>query len=201
LLFTLTPWPGLDVQYQLGHRALDDDLSWRLILATSMSLGIAGWTLLHRHIAFSRGASIVTNGPYAIVRHPIYLCLIIAMFATAMLFGRPSSFVALLFTLVFVTKAVIEEQRTQGPAFAAYKRRALMFVPVLGFVWFFLTWILHRLRHAMARDAPVMPAPTPPTIQPEPKHSAEDLPPQSRVHSVALEFILDDDEGVGAGQR
>lgn len=209
LLFTLTPWPGLDVQYRLWHRAVDDDLAWRLVLTVGVSLGIAGWALLHRHIAFSRGANIVTDGPYWIVRHPIYLSLILAVFATATLFGRPSSFAgASLFTLAFVTKVVLEEWRTQGPAFAAYKRRALMFVPLLGFAWFFLITRGQRLRQTLARSEPLTPLPIPvaparalppsPALPPTAKRSGEDFAPPSRVRSVKFELILEDETGVGA---
>ena len=88
LLLTITPWPGIDVQYRLWHRAVEDGLAWQLVATVGVSVIIACWALLHRHIAFSRGASIVTGGPYALLRHPIYLSLIIALFATALVFGR-----------------------------------------------------------------------------------------------------------------
>ncbi|MDR3527489.1 MAG: isoprenylcysteine carboxylmethyltransferase family protein [Rhizomicrobium sp.] len=202
LLFTLTPWPGLDVQYRLWYRAADQVLAWRLALLVGGSLSIACWALLYRQIAFSRGASIVTRGPYAMVRHPIYLCLIIAAFATAIEFGRPSSLAgASLLAIAFVCKAVIEERRTQGPAFAAYKRRALMFVPILGFGWFVLVRLMQRLKQAVARGEPVQSAPLP--LRPSPPAQPAELepPPLSRLRSVALELVLEDDHpGLGTTQ-
>ncbi len=199
LLFTLTPWPGLDLQYGLWPRAVEPGLAWRLVLTAGVSLSIACWALLYRHIAFSRGANVVTHGPYAIVRHPIYLCLIIAALATATIFGRPSSFAgAALFTLAFVSKAAIEERRTHGPAFAAYKRRALMFLPMLGFGWYFVIRLMQRLKPAWGE--PMMAVPLP--IRPPALAEAASGAPASRLRSVALDLVLkDDDLGMTARQR
>jgi len=196
LLFTLTPWPGFDVQYRLWYRAAEQGLAWRLALVVGVSLSVACWALVHRHLAFSRGASIVTRGPYAIVRHPIYLCLIIAAFATAILFGRPSSLAgATLLTIAFVCKAVIEEQRSRGPAFAAYKRRALMFVPVLGIGWYLLSRLMHRLKPAWGATVTSAPLPVRPPAKVTMPAPIPSQAPLSRLRSVALELVLEDDHG------
>ncbi len=209
LLFTLTPWPGLDVQYRLWHRAIDNGLAWRMVFAVGAALCFAGWALLCRHVAFRRGAGIVTSGPYALVRHPVYLGLIIAVFATAIFFGRLSSFAgAILFTIAFVTKAVIEEQRSKGPALAAYKRRALMFVPMLGFARFFLTGPVQRLKQSLLRGELVRPVPIPvapalakappAAVRADTERVVEAVAPLSRVRSVRLDLVLRDEDGAGA---
>lgn len=132
LLFTITPWPGLDVQYRFWERALDENLSWLLVGIAFAGLCFAWWSTVHRMTVRRRHREIVDNGPYAIVRQPIYVGLIIAAFATAVMFGRPSSLSgALLFTIAFVVKILIEEQAlcADSNAYDDYIGRVPMLVP------------------------------------------------------------------------
>lgn len=153
LLFTITPWPGLDVQYRFWERALDESLSWLLVGIAFAGLCLAWWSTVHRIV--QRHREIVDNGPYGIVRHPIYLGLIIAVFATAVMFGRPSSLSgALLFTIAFVVKILIEERVLCEDSYAYddYIGRVPMLVP------FFPTRD-RSVRHAKADRTMIEPTP------------------------------------------
>ena len=75
---------------------------------------------------------VVDNGPYGVVRHPIYVGLIIAAFATAVMFGRPSSMAgAVVLAIAFFVKILIEEQalREENYAYDDYIGRVPMLVP------------------------------------------------------------------------
>ncbi len=77
-----------------------------------------------------------SDGPFGLVRNPMYLAMLIAAAAPAMAARRP--LLALTFAACFATlaiRAVQEEQRLHeqiGPAYAAYCRRVRRLVP---FVW------------------------------------------------------------------
>jgi protein-S-isoprenylcysteine O-methyltransferase Ste14 len=132
LLFTITPWPGLDVQYRFWERALDERLSWLLVGIAFAGFCLAWWSTVHQIAVRRRQREVVDNGPFGIVRQPIYVGLIIAAFATAVMFGRPSSLTgALLFTIAFIVKILIEEQvlREESYAHDEYIGRVPMLVP------------------------------------------------------------------------
>jgi protein-S-isoprenylcysteine O-methyltransferase Ste14 len=79
---------------------------------------------------------IVDTGPYALVRHPIYTGLIVAISATAAAQATVTGcFGAALITLGLWLKAVIEEHfltsELGADAYGAYRRRVPMLVPFL----------------------------------------------------------------------
>ena|GEM_PF-521112 len=193
LLFTLTPWPGIDVQYRLWERTLDDDITWRLVAVMAAALALAGLSLWHRHRVLRRGALFVTSGPYALVRHPVYACLIVAALATAVIFGRPSSFAGVvLLSLAFAVKTTIEEARILTPAFAAYKHRVAMFVPLLGYVW-----RLFEHKPGSTKTIPSAPVSTspPPVAMADAKLGTElGLAPSLRLTAISLDLLLEEDE-------
>ena len=89
------------------------------------------WSL---NVARKQDHYIVRDGPYAMVRHPIYTGLILAAFALALQTG---SIVAVggaaLMTFGFTRKAVLEERLLReelGPeAYDAYRRDVPMLIP------------------------------------------------------------------------
>ena len=79
---------------------------------------------------------IIQTGPYALVRHPIYTGISLAMLATAVMLGTAFSYLgAALFTLSFYLKARLEErflrEELGAEAYDAYARRVPMLVPFL----------------------------------------------------------------------
>jgi len=141
LLFSFTPWPGLDVQYQLWRPLAAAD-GWGLVLLTFLGFAFAAWG--RGQLGWSSDPShkeelrVVETGPYRLVRQPIYLGVIIAAFASALVFGRPSSLAgAALLTVAFLVKSYMEEgqMRSELGAYDDYAERVPMMVPFhLG--WF-----------------------------------------------------------------
>ena len=80
------------------------------------------------------GHHVVDSGPYRLVRHPIYLGLIVAAFATASEKGNSFSLLGgAIMTLAFYTKARREERFLRAElgenSYAAYASKTAMLVP------------------------------------------------------------------------
>jgi len=84
-------------------------------------------------VTIKQGHELVTRGPYAIVRHPIYTGLLLAMLGSAIALGEWRGVLALaLATTAFWIKLRVEERwmREQfGEAYAAYARRVAALIP------------------------------------------------------------------------
>ena len=130
-------------QRPFGH--LGDALNWILVVVTAAGLLFTWWARIHLGRLWSdlvvRKAShhVVDTGPYRLVRHPIYLGLIVAAFATAI--EKGTSFAlpgAAIMTVAFYTKALREERflrRELGEdAYDAYARKTAMLVPFVR-IW------------------------------------------------------------------
>ncbi len=115
-------------------------LKWIAALLTFAGLGLTWWARIHLGRLWSdwvmRKADhhVVDTGPYRLVRHPIYLGLIVAGFATAI--EKATSFAlmgAAIVTLAFYTKARREERFLREElgenAYRDYSRRTAMLVP------------------------------------------------------------------------
>ena len=58
-----------------------------------------------------RGHQVITSGPYAIVRHPMYLVVIVLLFAVPVALGsRYSLILALILTLLIIVRTYFEDQ-------------------------------------------------------------------------------------------
>jgi protein-S-isoprenylcysteine O-methyltransferase Ste14 len=80
--------------------------------------------------------TVIDSGPYALVRHPIYTGIMIALVATAAVEGRLSAVVgAALIIVSFWLKARSEERflaaELSAEDYSAYRRRVPMLVPFL----------------------------------------------------------------------
>lgn len=87
-------------------------------------------------VTAKKGHELVQTGPYAIVRHPIYAGILLAMIGTALTEGRLASYVGLVAGFVAIMIRVgIEEQlmsRHFPKTYEAYQRRTSKLVP---FIW------------------------------------------------------------------
>ncbi|HEX4066233.1 MAG TPA: isoprenylcysteine carboxylmethyltransferase family protein [Acidobacteriaceae bacterium] len=92
----------------------------------------ANWS---RSVTIKQNHELITSGPYALVRHPIYTGLITAFLGTAIATTEYRGLVA--FALVFISlwyKLRLEEKwmRTQfGETYVSYSRRVAALVPFL----------------------------------------------------------------------
>jgi protein-S-isoprenylcysteine O-methyltransferase Ste14 len=110
-----------------------------LVALAALGLCFAGWARIALgrlwSVRVTRKAHhrVVTTGPYALVRHPIYTGVLFALLATAVLFGTALAFLGFaLFIIGFVMKARLEEsflRETLGEAYDTYARRVPMLIP------------------------------------------------------------------------
>jgi protein-S-isoprenylcysteine O-methyltransferase Ste14 len=114
------------------------ELGWAMVGLTAAGLLFTWWARLHMgrlwHGGVSRTAhhKVIDSGPFALVRHPIYTGLIVAVIAMAVMQARPLAFVgAALFSLGFILKARVEERFLESELadYADYRRRVKMIVP------------------------------------------------------------------------
>ncbi len=103
-----------------------------LVLRSRAALGPA-WSFVPKA---DQGTGLVTTGPYRIVRHPIYLGLVLLAMGEALAFGSWPALVIALFGIVptFAWRARAEEKmlsRTFGERYAVYRQRAKMIIPYL----------------------------------------------------------------------
>lgn len=138
LLFALPSSSNHFAQVRLW--SLGDVLSWTFAALTAAGLLFTWWARVHLGRLWSdwvvkkAGHHVVDSGPYRLVRHPIYLGLIVAAFATAIEKGNSCSLLgAAIMTLAFYTKARREERFLRAElgenAYAAYARKTAMLLP------------------------------------------------------------------------
>jgi protein-S-isoprenylcysteine O-methyltransferase Ste14 len=86
-----------------------------------------------RSVTLKEGHELVTSGPYAVVRHPIYTGILTGFLGSALAEGQLRSLIAfVLVFLVLFAKLRLEEQwmRAQfGNTYAAYSQRVAALVP------------------------------------------------------------------------
>ena len=88
-----------------------------------------------RSVTIKQGHELITTGPYAMVRHPIYTGILTGLLGTATALSEVRGFIAfVLFFLAFWIKLRMEEQwmRSQfGEAYANYAYQTAALVPYL----------------------------------------------------------------------
>ncbi len=114
---------------------------WLGAAVTIAGLLFAVWARAHlgrnwsRSVTIKQGHELITTGPYAVVRHPIYTGVLTGLLGTAIALSQVRGFIAfVLFFLAFWTKLRMEEQwmRSQfGEAYATYAHQTAALVPYL----------------------------------------------------------------------
>ena len=112
---------------------------WTLAALCAAGLSFCWWARLHLGRLWSGGVNVreghrvVDTGPYALVRHPIYSGIFLAMIAYAAIRARPIGIVFVVGLVLFFTlKARLEERflrRELGAAYDEYRSRVPMLVP------------------------------------------------------------------------
>jgi protein-S-isoprenylcysteine O-methyltransferase Ste14 len=137
LLFARLNWP-----YWLRRRfVLEDSLApmWVGLALTAAGIGFAIWARLwigrnwSGRVTIKEQHELIQDGPYAIVRHPIYSGFLLAILGTAIVHGEVRGLLALpLAALGWTFKLRMEESfmaQQFGPAYLDYKRRVKALVP------------------------------------------------------------------------
>jgi protein-S-isoprenylcysteine O-methyltransferase Ste14 len=116
---------------------------YMLALLTLAGILFAWWARVHLGrmwsggVALKRGQRIVESGPYALVRHPIYAGLLAATLATAIAQATATALAGWVLLMCGAwIKARIEERflaaQLAPGAYAAYRRRVPMMLPILA---------------------------------------------------------------------
>jgi protein-S-isoprenylcysteine O-methyltransferase Ste14 len=119
---------------------LPESAEWALAGICAAGLLFTWWARIALGSLWSGSVSakedhvVIRNGPYGLVRHPIYTGLIIAAFAQSIQVGQAANLVgAVLFSLGLWLKARLEErflgQELGTDAYADYRRRIPMLIP------------------------------------------------------------------------
>jgi protein-S-isoprenylcysteine O-methyltransferase Ste14 len=105
----------------------------------ALGIGVAMWARVYlgrnwgMPMSLREGHELVTTGPYALVRHPIYTGILLALVGTAAVQARWPSLVLLVFFFAYFIYAAKVEERTMREQFPveypAYVRRTRMLIP------------------------------------------------------------------------
>jgi protein-S-isoprenylcysteine O-methyltransferase Ste14 len=134
----VVPAHGYDGALRLWHVGFAG--AWACIAGMAAGFAFCWWARVHLGRLWSgtitkkEGHRIVDTGPYALVRHPIYTGLLLAVLATMIAKGTAIAVAgALLLGLGVYLKARMEEQWLRGElgadAYDGYRRRVPMLVP------------------------------------------------------------------------
>ncbi len=108
------------------------------VALVALGLGFAVWARVHlgrnwgMPMSLRAGHELVTSGPYAYVRHPIYTGVLLALLGSAVALEPMWGWALVLFFAYFLYSARAEERMMaeQFPeAYAAYKARTRMLIP------------------------------------------------------------------------
>src|SRR5207245_212562 len=114
---------------------------WTMVLLCAAGIAFCWWARLHLGRLWSGGVivreghRVVDTGPYAVVRHPIYSGVFLAIIVFAAIRARLADMVFAVGLVTFFTlKARIEERflpEQLGAAYDDYRSRVPMLVPLL----------------------------------------------------------------------
>jgi protein-S-isoprenylcysteine O-methyltransferase Ste14 len=116
------------------------DGAWTCAVLVALGFAFTWWARIHLGVLWSGSVTrkvdhrVIDTGPYAIVRHPIYTGLSLAILATAAAKGTLLGIVGgLLLIIGLWMKARLEErwlsQELNAAAYEAYRRKVPMLVP------------------------------------------------------------------------
>jgi len=114
---------------------------WLGLLITAAGMLLSVWARLHLGrnwsglVTIKEGHELITSGPYALVRHPIYTGLLMAFLGTAVAIGDWRGLLALAMATVALWRKLRFEERWMrqefGDAYAVYSRRVAALVPFI----------------------------------------------------------------------
>jgi protein-S-isoprenylcysteine O-methyltransferase Ste14 len=139
-LLTLTPWLRVG---PLGARFVPSGLVFVLLgcLLEAVGIGFAIAARLHLGqnwsgtVTIKQDHQLIHDGPYALVRHPIYTGWLLAIIGSAIAYGEWGGLLGCaLMLLAFWRKITIEEQfliQQFGADYQAYRRQVKALIPLI----------------------------------------------------------------------
>jgi protein-S-isoprenylcysteine O-methyltransferase Ste14 len=127
----------------LESRLLPDSpvIAWAGLAFTVLGIGVMAWSriALGRNwsaaVTIKQDHELVSSGPYAIVRHPLYSGVLLAMLGTGISFGKLRGFIAFLLTLLgWWLKSKTEERfmlEQFGARYRHYQQQSRALIPWL----------------------------------------------------------------------
>ena len=134
-------WPRLHLAPALAERFVPHDLAlqWIGVALTSVGIAFTFWARFHLgrnwsgQVVIKEQHELIRTGPYALVRHPIYTGLLLALFGTALVIGEVRALLAMVLAGVhFFRKARREEgfmSQEFGEDYARYRSQTGMLLP------------------------------------------------------------------------
>jgi protein-S-isoprenylcysteine O-methyltransferase Ste14 len=138
----LLAWPGVHLS-GLGARfvSADVDLFWLGAALCAIGLGFTAWARIYIGSNWSGVVTIkeqhelITSGPYALVRHPIYTGLLLAFLGSALARAEWRGMLALVMVFLALWRKLCLEERwmeqTFGARYTVYQRRVSALIPFL----------------------------------------------------------------------
>lgn len=107
------------------------------LVAVGLGFSVAARIWLGRNwsgtVTVKQGHELIRSGPYALVRHPIYTGMLLALIGSALMVGNWRALIGLALIIAsFVRKLKIEERfmaQEFGEAYARYRAQVAMLVP------------------------------------------------------------------------
>ncbi|HEX5506928.1 MAG TPA: isoprenylcysteine carboxylmethyltransferase family protein [Pseudolabrys sp.] len=136
----LLGWPGI-AGPQLEQRFVPLSLMWFWCTVAIIVIGL-GFSIVARawlggnwsgSVTVKKGHELIRSGPYALVRHPIYTGLLLALIGTALAIGRWRALIALIFFVLGIVRKIRIEERFMseqfGGTYARYRAQVAALVP------------------------------------------------------------------------
>ena len=118
-------------------------LIWLLLASALVVLGL-GFSAVARNwlgrnwsaeVTVKQGHELVRSGPYALVRHPIYTGMLLALAGTALMVGKWRALIGLVLMVAALLRKVTVEERFMteqfGEAYARYRAEVPALIPFL----------------------------------------------------------------------
>ncbi len=132
MLFVLLVVAGLDA-VRFGWTTMHVAVQAIGVVGLFLSMGITYWAMLSNpflstvvRIQDDRGHQVAATGPYRLVRHPMYVGVILLWFSTALILGSWWALVpALIIAVIFIARTALEDRMLQAelPGYAEYAQR------------------------------------------------------------------------------
>ncbi len=111
------------------------------VILCALGIGFAMWArnILGRNwsgkVIIQKEHSLITEGPYGLVRHPQYTGLLLALIGTALVLGQIFSFIYVVFLIIGITAKSKKEEKILTHEFPSeypeYKKRTKMLIPFI----------------------------------------------------------------------